>query len=76
MNHMKIKKSFIFVKKNLKINVQQIKNIVKLWIIALIPGAVHSIWNLKQSAPKNISLAFHNRSNYDYHFIIRVSRRI
>ena len=32
---------------------------------------VHSICNLKYSVPKKISLAFHNGSNYDYHFIIK-----
>ena len=34
-------------------------------------GAVHSICNLKYSLPKNISVAFHNGSNYDYHFIMK-----
>ena len=37
---------------------------------------VHIICNLKYSVPKNIPIAFHNGSNYDYHFIIkRISRR-
>ena len=34
-------------------------------------GAVHSICNLKYSAPKKIPKVFHNVSNYDYHFIIK-----
>ena len=34
-------------------------------------GAVHSICNLKYSVPKKIPIAFHNGSNYDYHFIIK-----
>ena len=34
-------------------------------------GAAHSIYNLKYSVPKKISIAFHNRSNNDYHFIIK-----
>ena len=34
-------------------------------------GAVHSIHNLKYSALKKIPIAFHNGSNYDYHFIIK-----
>ena len=34
-------------------------------------GAVHRICNLKYSLPKNVSTAFHNESNYDYHFIIK-----
>ena len=33
-------------------------------------GAAHSICNLKYSMPKKIPIAFHNRSNYEYHFII------
>ena len=33
-------------------------------------GVIHSIYNLKYSAPKNIPIALHNMSNYDYHFII------
>ena len=32
-------------------------------------GAVHSIYNLKYSVPKKRPIAFHNGSNYDYHFI-------
>ena len=34
-------------------------------------GAAHSICNLKYSVSKNIPAAFHNGSNYDYHFIIK-----
>ena len=34
-------------------------------------GAAHSICNLKYSVPKEISIAFHNESNYDYNFIIK-----
>ena len=34
-------------------------------------GAGHSIFNLKDSVPKEIIIAFHNGSNYDYHFIIK-----
>ena len=33
-------------------------------------GAAHSVYNLKYSTPKKIAIAFHNGSNYDYHFII------
>ena len=32
---------------------------------------MHSICNLKYRAPKKILIVFHNRSNYDYHFIIK-----
>ena len=31
----------------------------------------HSIYNLEYSVPKNVPVAFHNGSNYDYHFIIK-----
>ena len=34
-------------------------------------GPVHSIYNFKYSVPKKIPIAFHNRSSYDYHFIIK-----
>ena len=34
-------------------------------------GAAHSICNLKYSVPKRIPIAFHNGSNYDYHFFIK-----
>ena len=34
-------------------------------------GAAQSICNLKYSVPKNNPAAFHNGSDYDYHFIIK-----
>ena len=34
-------------------------------------GAAHSICDLKYIVPKNIPIAFHNGSNYNYHFIIK-----
>ena len=34
-------------------------------------GAAHSICNLKYSVPKKIPIVFHNRSNHDYHFIMK-----
>ena len=34
-------------------------------------GAAHSICNLTYSVPKKILTVFHNRSNCDYHFIIK-----
>ena len=34
-------------------------------------GAAHSICNLKFNVPNEISVVFHNGSNYDYHFIIK-----
>ena len=32
-------------------------------------GAAHSIFNLRYKIPKEIPIAFHNGSTYDYHFI-------
>ena len=32
-------------------------------------GAAHSICNLRFNAPNKIPIVFHNRSNYDYHFM-------
>ena len=34
-------------------------------------GAAHSIFNLKYSVAKKITIDFHNESNNDYHFIIK-----
>ena len=34
-------------------------------------GAAKSICNLKHRVPKEISIVFHNGSNYNYHFIIK-----
>ena len=34
-------------------------------------GAANSICKLKYSVRKKIPIVFHNRSNYDYHFIIK-----
>ena len=34
-------------------------------------GAANSICNLKHGVPKTIPIALHNRSNYDYHFIVK-----
>ena len=36
-------------------------------------GATHSIYNLKYSVPKKIPVDFHDRSKYDYDFIIKES---
>ena len=72
---MKMHKSVLFVKKNLKINIWKIKNIIKSEIIVIYTGeyrgAAHSIRNLKYSVTKKIPTVFHNRSNYDYHFIMK-----
>ena len=34
-------------------------------------GSAQSICNLKYSVPKKKFIAFHNGSNYDYHFIMK-----
>ena len=34
-------------------------------------GADHNIWNLRYKISKEIPIVFHNRSTYDYHFIIK-----
>ena len=34
-------------------------------------SAAYSVCNLKYSVPKEIPIAFHNGSNYDYHFIVQ-----
>ena len=40
-------------------------------------GAAHSMCNIKYSVPKKNHIVFHNRSNCNYHFIIKkFSRRI
>ena len=73
-NHMKIQKSVLFVKKNLKINIWKIKNIWKLERSLSFHrgiGAAHSICNLKYSVPKIHPIVFHNGANHDYHFIIK-----
>ena len=35
-------------------------------------GAVHSMCNLRYGISKTIVIAFHNESNYDYRFIIKM----
>ena len=69
----KNKKSVIFVKKNLKINIWKIYHKVRdhCHYTGKYRGAVHSICNLKYNIPNKIPVVFHNGSNYDYNFIIR-----
>ena len=72
-NHVKIQKSV--VKKNLKINMWKIKKYCKVrehcHYTGEYRGALHSICNLKYSVSIEIPIAFHNGSNYDYHFILK-----
>ena len=74
-NQMKMQKSFIFIKKNLKINTWKIKKYCKITdhchYAREYRGAVHSICNLKYSVPKETPIAFHNGYYYDCHFIIK-----
>ena len=67
-NHMKMPKSFIFAKKNL----EMIREIFRddCHYRGGYRGVAHSTCNLNYSVPKNIYIAVHNGSNYDYHFII------
>ena len=65
-----MQKPIIFVKKEWEINMRKTKNILKLEIFAIILGNI-AISNLKYSAPIKITIARHNGSNYDYHFIIK-----
>ena len=65
ITHIKTQKSAIFVKNSLKINMDHC-HYTGEYI-----GAAHNICNLKYSVPKEIPIAFHNGSNYDYHFIIK-----
>ena len=39
-------------------------------------GAAYDTCNLKYSVPKEIPVVFHNKSNYDYHFIKRNKKRV
>ena len=48
-----------------------VKNIDHCHFTGEYRGAAHSICNLKYSVPEKIPIAFHNGSNYDYHFIKR-----
>ena len=52
-----MQKTVIFVKKNLRINMQVTKNYCKVW--------EQSICNLKRSVPRKIPMAFHNGLIYD-----------
>ena len=72
---MKMPKSVIFAKKKFKIHIWKIKKYCKVRDHCHYTGeyrsAEHSICNLKYSVSKKIPIAFHNGSNYDYHFIIK-----
>ena len=66
-----MQRSVAFIKQNLKINIWEIKNVVKLGIIVIIAeeyrGYAHTIWKLRYRVSRNIPLLFHNGLNYGYH---------
>ena len=76
---MKMQKSVIFVKKNLKKKYMKDKKYRKYrdhcHYAVECRSAAHSICNLKYVIPKKIYIAFKNGSNYDYNFK-SVSRKI
>ena len=71
---MKMQKSVIFVKKNLKKNIWKIKNYREVsdhcHYTASYRGAAHNICNLKYSVPRKTSIVFYYGPSYDYHFIM------
>ena len=68
---MKMQKSAIFVEKNLKINKKYHKVRDHCHYTGVCRGTTHRICKLKYSRPIEITVIFHNGSNYDYHFIIK-----
>ena len=62
---MKMQKSVMFVKKNLKN--RKVRDYCHY--TGEYRGAAHNICNLKYSVPKKSSVAFHIGSSYDYYFI-------
>ena len=64
-----MQESVIFVKKNLKINMWKIKNILKLGISVIIQGNIEVL--CIAYVIQNKLCLFGNVSNYDYHFIVK-----
>ena len=75
--NVKKQKFVIFVDKNFKINMLQIKKNRQVRDHCNDTGEYRSaadiICNLKYSVPKETPIVFHNGSNYDYYFIIKES---
>ena len=71
----KSKTYFVYEKKDLVLVIMIIKSIIKPDIIRIsqenIEKATHSICNLRYKISKEITVAFHDVSTYDYHFIIK-----
>ena len=70
---MKIQKSVIFVKKNLRIKKDKKHGKVRdhCHSTRYYRGAAPSISDLKHRVPKKILIVFHNRSNYSDGFIMK-----
>ena len=68
---MKMQKSVIFVKKieNEYLKDKKYRKVRDHYHYTVEYRAAYSICNLKYSVPKKILTVFHNKSNYDYHFI-------
>ena len=74
INHIKNKKSVIYVKKIFTIDYDdKIGYKVRDYcnFTGKYRGADHNICNLRYKTPKEIPVVFHNGSTYDYHFIIK-----
>ena len=72
---MKMQKSVIFVKKKIENKYLKDKKYRKVrdhcHYTGKYRGVTHSMCKLKYSVPKENSIAFHNGSSYDNHFIIK-----
>ena len=69
-NHIKTRKSVIFVKKDAaNEKYHNVKD--HCHYTGEYRDATHNICNLKYSLLKEMPIVFRNRSNYDYHFIIK-----
>ena len=83
---MKMQKSVIFEKKNLKKIYLKDKKYLEVREFREVRDHCHytgqysgfpkSICNLKYSVPKRIPIVFHNGSNYDYHFIMKEQKNL
>ena len=76
---MKMQKYPVFVKKSLKINMLNTKNIVNLEIIVIIQvniEVIFDIFNWEYSIPKKTTMIFQNGCNSDYYFIKMVRSEI
>ena len=70
-NHMKIKKCIFIEKRKCAKYKKYCKVQDHCHYTGEYRGAAHSLCDLKYSIPKQITIIFHNESNYDYCFIIK-----